>query len=98
MTDRIRWLLVIEQAACSYSGLSPDNWYPVNAPADAARREAADVIAVCAACKVREECLELALRNWAIGQYGVWVVLSPSNERSSALGGSRSSPAPRSSG
>jgi hypothetical protein len=35
-------------------------------------REAAGAIAVCAACPVREECLELALRNWAVGQHGVW--------------------------
>ena len=27
---------------------------------------------MCAACPVREECLELALRNWAVGQHGVW--------------------------
>ena len=35
-------------------------------------REAAAAIAVCAGCPVRGECLELALRNWAIGQFGVW--------------------------
>jgi Transcription factor WhiB len=72
VTDRILWAIVIPQAACSNSGLSPDDWYPVSAPAEAARREAARAIAVCAACRVREECLELALRNWAVGQHGVW--------------------------
>ena len=72
MTDRILWLLVDEQGACSTSGLSPDDWYPVSAPAEAARREAAAAIAVCSGCRVREECLELALRNWAVGQHGVW--------------------------
>jgi hypothetical protein len=72
LSDRILWLLMAERGACSISGLSPDDWYPVSAPAEAARREAAGAIAVCAACRVREECLELALRNWAVGQHGVW--------------------------
>jgi hypothetical protein len=44
----------------------------VSAPTEAARREVADAIMVCAECRVREECLELALRNWAVGQHGVW--------------------------
>ena len=72
ITDRILWLLVVGQGACSASGLSPDDWYPVSALAETARREAAGAIAVCAACPVREECLELSLRNWAVGQHGVW--------------------------
>ena len=72
MTDRILWTTVVAQAACSSSGLSPDDWYPVSATAEPARRDAAEAIAVCATCPVREECLELALRNWAVGQHGVW--------------------------
>jgi WhiB family redox-sensing transcriptional regulator len=72
ISDRMLWLLMVERGACSISELSPDDWYPVSAPAEAARREAADAIAVCSACRVREECLELALRNWAVGQHGVW--------------------------
>jgi hypothetical protein len=72
MTDRILWLLVVEQGVCSTSGLSPDDWYPASAPTGAARREAANAIAVCSGCRVREECLELALRNWAVGRHGVW--------------------------
>ena len=72
MTDRTLWLLADEQGACSASGRSPDDWYPVSAHADAARREAAAAIAVCSGCRVREECLELAGRNWAVGQHGVW--------------------------
>lgn len=72
MSDRVLRPLVVEQGACSTSRLSPDDWYPVSAPAEAARREAADAIAVCAACRVRAECLELALRDWAVGQHGVW--------------------------
>jgi transcription factor WhiB len=71
-TDRLLWQLVVEQGACSTSGLSPDDWYPVSTQAEAATREAASAIAVCSACRVREECLELALRNWAVGQHGVW--------------------------
>jgi Transcription factor WhiB len=72
MNDRALWLLMVERGACSTSDLSPDDWYPVGASAEAARCEAAGAIAVCAACRVREECLELALRNWAVGQHGVW--------------------------
>jgi WhiB family redox-sensing transcriptional regulator len=71
-TDRVLWLLVVEQGACSTSSLNPDDWYPVSVPTRAARREAACAIAVCAGCPVREECLELSLRNWAVGQHGVW--------------------------
>ena len=71
-SDRLLWLLTGERGACSVSALSPDDWYPVSASAEAARGEAAAAIAVCAACRVREECLELALRNWAVGQHGVW--------------------------
>ena len=72
MTDQGLWGLVLARGACSDSGLSPDDWYPVSAPAAAARREAAAAIEVCAACPVRSECLELALRNWAVGRFGVW--------------------------
>ena len=72
MSDRVLWLLMVERGACSTSGLRADDWYPASAPAEAARREAADAIAVCSGCRVREECLELALRNWAVGQHGVW--------------------------
>jgi len=72
MSDRTLWLLMVERGACTTSGLSTDDWYPVSGPADAARREAADAIAVCSGCRVREQCLELALRNWAVGQHGVW--------------------------
>jgi hypothetical protein len=72
MTDRLLWLLVVEQGACSASGLNPDDWYPVSASAETARREAAAAIAVCSDCRVRAECLELALRNSSVGQHGVW--------------------------
>ena len=72
MTGRGLWPFVLARAACSNSQLNPDDWYPVSVPVAAARREAAAAIAVCADCTVRGECLELALRNWAIGQFGVW--------------------------
>ena len=72
MTGRGLWPFVLARAACSNSRLNPDGWYPVSVQVAAARREAAAAIAVCAGCPVRGECLELALRNWAIGQFGVW--------------------------
>jgi hypothetical protein len=72
MSDRILCLRVMEGGACSTSRLSPDDWYPVSASAEDARDEAADAIVVCAACRVRAECLELAVRNWTVGQHGVW--------------------------
>jgi WhiB family redox-sensing transcriptional regulator len=70
--DRVLWQIVLTRAACSDSGLSPDDWYPVSATTAAARREAAAALSVCARCPVRTECLELSLRNWRVGQHGVW--------------------------
>jgi hypothetical protein len=77
--DRELWLLVAEQGACSTSGLSPDAWYPATGPAEttakretSAKRQTAAALAVCGACPVRQECLELSLRNWTLGQHGVW--------------------------
>jgi hypothetical protein len=81
VTDQVLWPLVVGQAACAASGLSPDDWYPVSGTPEAARREAAGAIAVCAACRVREECLELALRHWAIGQHGVWGCTVPAERQ-----------------
>ena len=48
VSDRILWLLVVEQGACSTSRLSPDDWYPASAQAEDARHEAADALSVCA--------------------------------------------------
>jgi WhiB family transcriptional regulator, redox-sensing transcriptional regulator len=74
--DRELRLLVDRQGACSASGLSPDAWYPADDAADGAaepaRRQAAAALAVCGACPVRQECLELSLRDWTVGQHGVW--------------------------
>jgi transcription factor WhiB len=49
-----------------------NQWYPVSAPAPAARREAAQAIALCTGCVVRTHCLELSLRYWTVGQHGIW--------------------------
>src|ERR1700760_4142776 len=73
INDRVLWQIVIARAACSGSGLSPDDWYPGSAaPPAAARPGAAPALSVCARCPVRTECLELSLRNWRVGQHGVW--------------------------
>ena len=53
--------------------LDPDEWYPIAAKPARARAEAARALAVCAACPVRAECLELSLRTWSgAGQHGIW--------------------------
>jgi len=66
------WVLVTARGMCSRSGLDPEQWYPVSAPATMARLEAAKAISVCTACVVRLHCLELSLRYWTVGQHGVW--------------------------
>jgi Transcription factor WhiB len=71
------WALVNSKAGCAYSGLDPDAWFPVSASVDQARREASAALAVCAACQVRRQCLELSLRQWRIGQHGIWGGLLP---------------------
>ena len=63
---------VAGQARCADSGLDPDQWYPVSTGPVRARREAAAAIAVCTSCPVRAQCLQLSLRQWDIGQHGVW--------------------------
>ena len=53
--------------------LDPDEWFPLAAKPARARAEAARALAVCAACPVRAECLELSLRTWSgAGQHGIW--------------------------
>jgi hypothetical protein len=71
-TDRALWARVIRHARCTGSSLDPDQWFPISAEIDKARREAAAAITVCTACLVRAECLALSLRHWDIGQHGVW--------------------------
>jgi len=60
-------------AGCAGTALDPDEWYPIAAKAGRARAEAARALAVCTACPVRAECLELSLRTWSgAGQHGIW--------------------------
>jgi WhiB family redox-sensing transcriptional regulator len=72
LTDDALQARVARQARCADSGLDPDQWYPVSIEPARARREAAAAIAVCTDCPVRALCLELSLRQWDIGQHGVW--------------------------
>jgi hypothetical protein len=72
VTDRALWEGVAVEARCADGALDPDEWFPVSSRKEVARREAARAIAVCMACPVRAECLELSLRHWDIGQHGVW--------------------------
>jgi hypothetical protein len=66
------WQLVLSRGMCARSGIDPDRWYPVSVLAAAARREAAEAIRVCAGCEVRALCFELSVRNWTVGQHGIW--------------------------
>lgn len=53
--------------------MGPDEWFPVATRWNQARAEAAHALALCAACPVRAECLELSMRQWVeSGRYGVW--------------------------
>ena len=72
LIDDVLWARVARQARCADSGLDPDQWYPVSTEPARARQEAAAAIAVCTSCPVRAQCLELSLRQWDIGQHGVW--------------------------
>ena len=72
LTDQALAAEVTRKARCADGTVDPDEWFPVSTEAEAARREAADAIAICTACPVRGACLELSLRHWAIGQHGVW--------------------------
>lgn len=72
LTDGALAAEVNRKARCADSTVDPDEWFPVSTEAEAARREAADAIAICTACPVRGACLELSLRHWTIGQHGVW--------------------------
>jgi WhiB family redox-sensing transcriptional regulator len=71
------WAGLISQARCASSVLDPDAWFPVSPQPETARREADAAIAVCMACPVRAQCLELSLRHWDVGQHGVWGGLLP---------------------
>jgi hypothetical protein len=71
------WAEVISHARCAGSVPDPDDWFPVSPNPQTARREADAAIAICMACPVRAQCLELSLRHWDIGQHGVWGGLVP---------------------
>jgi WhiB family transcriptional regulator, redox-sensing transcriptional regulator len=75
--DEEQWNRVGREALCAQSSLDPDEWFPVSHDPDTARRQAAQAIAVCAACPVRADCLELSLRHRHIGQHGIWGGLLP---------------------
>jgi hypothetical protein len=74
---RSLWTEVIGNARCAESVLDPDDWFPVSPKPEIARREADAAIAICMACPVRAQCLELSLRHWDVGQHGVWGGLLP---------------------
>lgn len=60
-------------ARCAFAALDPDEWFPVATATAPARAEASSALALCAACSVRAECLEFALRHWrSVGRHGIW--------------------------
>jgi Transcription factor WhiB len=74
---------VYRQARCAGPRVDPDEWFPIAEKVDKARDEAANAIAVCAACPVRPDCLELSLRHaYGIGAHGVWGGLVEQERRS----------------
>lgn len=77
LTDRELRAGITIEARCADGTLDPDEWFPLSTDEEAGRREAADAIAVCGACSVRDACLELSMRYWRIGQHGVWGGLVP---------------------
>jgi len=82
------WLayLIYRHGRCASSRVDPDQWFPVAQDAAKAREEAADAIAVCAACPVRAECLEFALRHSSgFGAHGVWGGMVEADRRSLRL-------------
>jgi WhiB family redox-sensing transcriptional regulator len=73
LTDRELVVRVYQQARCASSRVDPDEWFPIPLDTAKARDQAADALAICAACPVRADCLELSLRHASdIGAHGVW--------------------------
>lgn len=61
------------EARCAAASVDPDEWFPLTADPVKARHQAAHALALCAACRVRPECLELSLRLWSgAGHSGIW--------------------------
>jgi WhiB family redox-sensing transcriptional regulator len=61
------------EARCAGTAVPPDEWFPLVADPVKARRHAQRALALCRACPVRAECLELSLRQWSgPGHHGIW--------------------------
>lgn len=61
------------EARCVVSSADPDDWFPLTVEPSSARRQASRALALCEACPVRAECLELSLRLWCgAGHHGIW--------------------------
>jgi Transcription factor WhiB len=74
---------VYRQALCAGSRVDPDEWFPITQDMAKARAEAAHAIAICAACPVRLDCLEISMRHASgIGAHGVWGGLVEEERRS----------------
>ena len=88
LTDRQLAARVMSPLArCAYAALDPDEWFPVAVRPETARAEARTALALCAACPVRAECLEFALRHRrGVGRHGIWGGLVEA-ERASAFRG-----------
>lgn len=74
LTDRQLMVRVTSPLArCAGGDTEADDWYPVATRWSRARVEAARALALCAKCPVRQDCLELSMRQWdGAGRYGVW--------------------------
>jgi hypothetical protein len=74
LTDRqLLERVTSRQARCAGTDVDPDAWFPVATRRQQARAEAAPALALCAACPMRAECLELSMRQWGeAGRHGVW--------------------------
>ncbi len=71
--DELAATVMSPLARCSGAATDPDEWFPVAAVVPAARAEAERALALCAACPVQAECLEMSLRQWqTIGKHGIW--------------------------
>jgi hypothetical protein len=71
--DELAAAVMSPLARCSGAATDPDEWFPVAAVVPAARAEAQRALALCAACPVQAECLEMSLRQWqTIGKHGIW--------------------------
>jgi hypothetical protein len=64
LTDReLQARITSPDARCGAPANDPDEWFPVTSEPAKARAQSSHVLALCATCAVRAECLELALRH-----------------------------------